>query len=686
MNDLDDHNINLRNQLLTFAVVTVLILTGVYILYPEDTSGTNPPFQLYNNTKTLVSGSYFVKVDVNDNDREPWQYYAALSFVPVVMGEKVVGGDQIRPLIFSTSPAKPNPINKYNDLQTIDLSDYGEDANEASINIATEYWTSINTIIISSDYEHALLASPLATLLDVPIIIDGKKTNNFIKESDIKSAITVGKAKNFKNIGIKHLDTRMDIWEMYLDELGKTGDECDYIVITNPRDINYYDTDLYIPGLSLASAVLASGHNAIITTGDYTVDIEDIRKLGYGLGDAGSGERGSSPDNITEEEEEVLWTKINHYSTRIDNDIDTAYDFLKMNEQPVKYVGLVGGPAALPMVYIKSPIWWEDVPQDEKGEEYVATDTYFGDTDIKLGDSNDQINNYYYNNEDLYNQELNTGRIVAQNLGDATALVTRSLGYWNYEFEGGYLPNHWSRRALIVTSLMTGDSDNAAARHQQEKFLENNMAAEKYDPNDVATFNNVNGLDVKDQMEKVNGIIFDGHGYPDGWYHMWTSPASEEANWDRIGAEDINELTLKAVPVFGACCLSSALDWPAVGAGGSNEKEMTPENCMSLAFIHAGAMCYIGATEESWGAFIGGLFDEDIDAWGYGDFDMPTMFWHYLLNNNQEIGLALNNAKLMFLEEVWTSTENKPFAYLCVLETVLYGDPAASNGHPGYSK
>ena len=149
----------------------------------------------------------------------------------------------------------------------------------------------------------------------------------------------------------------------------------------------------------------------------------------------------------------------------------------------------------------------------------------------------------------------------------------------------------------------------------------------------------------------VNGIIYDGHGYPDGWYHMWASTGDEDADWDKIGAEDVNKLVLHAVPVFGACCLSSALDWPMVGAGGSHEKLMTPDNCMSLAFIRAGAMCYIGATEESWGSFIGGLFDDDADAWGYGDFDLPTMFWDALLDGDR-IGPALNAAKDKFLTEI----------------------------------
>ena len=685
MDEFNDEPKHLRNQLLTCAVIIGLILTGMYILYPEDAAGNRIEFNLYNNNKNLITGSYFVVLDSTENENRDWQFQAAVTYIPAVMGEKMLAGEEYRPLVFSTSPAKPRPIAKYSDLTTIKISEFGEDTNEASIEIAKQYWASAKTIILVSNYNYALLATPLATLLDLPIIFDGKKTDDFISDMGVKSAITIGKVRNYNNIGIKHLSSTGDIWEMYVDSLKKNGEKCEYIVVTNPYDINLDDPDLYIPGLSLASGVLAAGRNALLVTGDYTAKLEWIQQLGYGLDDAGSGERGNDEDNLTDEQELELQLNVNNKAVQIDKDISEAVEFLKTYEFSPKYVALVGGPVAVPMMYVKSPVWL-DSDQEEKGEEYIATDTYFGDLDVNLDSEEDQNKNYYYDYDELYEPELAVGRIVAQDLGDASALVTRSLGYWDYEFEpAGILEiNHWSKRALIVTSLMTGDSDNMAAKHQQEMFLENLMIAEEYNPDRIGATTDINGLDVKDQMERVNGIIYDGHGYPDGWYHMWMSTGSDESDWDRIGAEDINQLNLHAIPVFGACCLSSALDWPAVGSGGSNEKSMTPENCMSLAFIHAGAICYLGATEESWGSFFGGLLDDDPDAWGYGDFDLPTMFWDHLLHHNLEIGWALNDAKEQFLEEIWTDPAGKPFARLCMLETVLYGDPAAQNGHPDF--
>ncbi len=687
MDDYDynynESNIKLRNQLLTIGVITILILTGVYVLYPETKGDSSPIFKLYRNNKNIITNSYFIELDNAETD--PWQFEAAVVLVPAIMGEKILGGKKYQPLIFSTTPDRPGNVNKYKDLNpTIKISGYGADSNEASMNIAEEFWTKINTIVLVSDYRSALVVSPLATKLNLPIIIDGPKTKYFINDNNIKSAITLGSVRNYNDIGIKRLNNDEELWQFYFDEVIEPNNEkCEYIVVVNPFDINYNNPKLFLPGLSLVGSVLATGHNGIILAKNYMTNISWSRQLGYGLGDAGSGERGADKDTITEDEELELLASNNKYAILLDNDINEVADFLKQREHDPKYLALVGGPAALPMMYVKSPVWYEDVDQEEKGEEYIATDLYYGDLDVKLGTQGVLENNYDYKDEELYEQEFAVGRIVGTNLCDASTLVARSLTYWDYEYidDGNELID-WKRRAVIVTSLMTGDSDNLAAKHQQEVLLESFIIAEQYNPDRIAATENVQGLDVKSQMENVNAIIFDGHGYPDGWYHMWTTTGDEDANWDRIGAEDIYDLTIHAVPVFGACCLSSALDWPVVGGGGSSEKEMTPENCMSLAFIHAGAICYIGATEESWGAFFGGLVDENPDAWGLGDFDLPTMLWEYILDG-YPIGLALNKAKEKFLTKVWTDTESKPFAHLCMLETVLYGDPAAQNGNPG---
>ncbi|MEM3342262.1 MAG: hypothetical protein QW728_06175 [Thermoplasmata archaeon] len=136
------------------------------------------------------------------------------------------------------------------------------------------------------------------------------------------------------------------------------------------------------------------------------------------------------------------------------------------------------------------------------------------------------------------------------------------------------------------------------------------------------------------------------------------------------------------MPVFGACCLSSSIDWPVVWNTSENRQDMTPDKVMALSFIHAGALCYIGATEESWGAFFGGLNDGNPDRWGFGDFDLATMFFSRVFTG-EDIGTALMNAKEFFYTIEWQNEADRPFARTCYLETVLYGLPDTQWYYPG---
>ncbi|MCG2825417.1 MAG: C25 family cysteine peptidase, partial [Thermoplasmatales archaeon] len=116
-----------------------------------------------------------------------------------------------------------------------------------------------------------------------------------------------------------------------------------------------------------------------------------------------------------------------------------------------------------------------------------------------------------------------------------------------------------------------------------------------------------------------------------------------------------------------ASCLCSALDWPTIWAGATDERPGEPDTFFSLGLIHAGALAHIGSTEESWGAFFGGEFN------GYGDFELATMYFDELLSNDLSIGMAHSTAK-----QNYYSQYNSVFDKTCFLENVLYGEPAVN--------
>gem|GEM_PF-1264866 len=608
---------------------------------------------------------------VNFDPTQKWQGESAICFTPAFAqgsdGKKIEFGtkSRYRPVFFDSGNEVPSGLDKYEGKTNFAVAEYGSNPTEVSIAIAQKFWEKIEVVVVVPNYENATFAVPLASYLNAPLIYDyeGRHANEvreFINKNKIKNVISVGK-NNIYGVAKMFLKTQKDVWDYYLSVL-RGGDKCEYIVVTNPTDIDFSNKSRLVPGLSLVSSTLSSERLGIVITCDYSVPIEYNFALGYGTGDAGSGERGEDPDWLPEEEEIALQNYINARAAKVDNAIDDAFEFLTKKGYQAKYVCIVGDTESVPMMYVKSPIWYEgSTDSSESGEEYVASDMYYGDLDIKLNESMtfENSENYYQREDALYTCELAIGRLVARNTLDASALVARSLGYWKYE----YKPDDLAYRfALIVRSWAVGMGRLIPPAHQTAVFAENGMLA-------YWLLGAKAGLQAPSQMPTTNAVMYDGHGYPDGWYVTWASTDDPDANLDRIGTEDVESLDLHAMTVFGACCLSSALDWPVCWNGSAKELKMDADKFFSLGVLHAGAMGYIGATEESWGDF----------ARGTGDFSFCTTFWEDFLGKGIPQGEALRLARERFYFEQYYNE----YGRVCVLETVLYGDPAGISYHPG---
>jgi hypothetical protein len=464
------------------------------------------------------------------------------------------------------------------------------------------------------------------------------------------------------------------------------GYACNYIIVTNPKDLR---NDVMVQGLSLNSAVLGAFRKALIIIGDYTVEKELLFKLGYGCGEAGAGERGGDEDILSDEEEMSIQKIINNKAIKIDNDVEYAVEFLKKRNMNAEYLALVGAIDTVPMLYIKNPIWYENANDGNNGEEYLATDSYYSDLDLRLelrrneiGDyicngttGNYEGSNYEFEKDSLYTQELAVGRIIAWNLLDSSALIARSLEYTK--------PSYTLREDFnsILTSRVCGTASPGSAEEQANVFRNVPLLSTRlqwlpvstlgfWEPKDISS-SHAAGDPAK--MTKANFIIYDGHGFPDGWYYWWVHMHEQEESPDTIRTEDVRDLALKPSIVFSASCLCSALDWAVIWNGSEDERryeELGMEMFFSLALIHAGALAHIGSTEESWGAFIGGKLQ------GYGDFDLATFYFEKLLDNDLTIGVAHSMAKEQFIGS--QSAYSLPFTQTCFLENVLYGEPAAN--------
>lgn len=660
---------NTRNQKLLVVVVIVLILGSFIVLNKkeEDKEKIEAPF----NVKLVGNKTIDKPLLVQIEKEKLWQYAPALNFAVLAVYPK--NENELLPLYYTFGNEIPWAVQKIFDKfgeTEVNMSDYGDSAHVASLKLAVDYFSNIDKFILVPDYENALKSVSLATMFQVPIIVDGIYTQDFIDKNDFSMVIIINcnnsQISKIKGTNLIKLNSDEELWSYILEN----GGGSDYIVATNPNDIDINE-DYLINSLSLTSGILSAYYQSLTITGDWSINYTWTQLLGYGTGDAGSGERGGEEDTLPQEEELKLQLLINNKAILLDNEIDKVAQFLKNNSIEPKHLALVGDIAALPMFYILSPIWYEDVNQDEKGEEYIATDSYYNDLEITFdiennvaNGSNSYIENNYFEMDDrLYTQEIAVGRIVARNILDASSLIQRSIGYWKYEYQQGWKAYH---HASIITGHVVGNCEWLSPLKDENVFLQNDIIATAHDGVEA-------GLASTTFMENSVAVAYNGHGYPDGWYPTWASTHDNSVNADRVGTEDVEWRHFPAQIITGAACLSSGLDWTYVWANSNNKWVMDENKYFSLGIIHAGSMGYIGSTEETWGDFV----------LGGGAFDLTNLFWKYFLGDDLTSGIGLSKGKEEFYKTVWTDDSERPFARVCFLEFVLYGDPAGLPYHPG---
>jgi len=117
-------------------------------------------------------------------------------------------------------------------------------ATDVSIETATYIYSSASTIIIISNdlenYQLSLTAGPLASYLDMPILIFENNTNeilNVCNDLNATDAIIIGDIQlDLPDINITTLETSMDIQNMILSTINSKFGEINYITLTNPSD------------------------------------------------------------------------------------------------------------------------------------------------------------------------------------------------------------------------------------------------------------------------------------------------------------------------------------------------------------------------------------------------------------------------------------------------------------------
>lgn len=499
------------------------------------------------------------------------------------------------------------------------------DLTEASLKIAEMLENPEKTAFIFNEYSYGLAAVPLASYLNAPLIYAKKL-------EDVKGKLAGLNITKFITLGFRGGDKEMlkikDVQEYFLNILAERGDYCDYIVVANTYDIEIEHKDNRFPQdcMSMSAASLAAFRKALIAVVEFEPD--------------------DAKWNNTEQVEEVK------------DAIVKARILVLTHGMVPHYICLVGDPKMIPMKY------YTGCGTGEWAEEAVPTDNYYADFD-----------------GNPFTQEMSIGRIVGRDVGDASALVARSAGYQRMveleKAKGGLAGtdiNTWIKNAYFLEGTLLIELFSTGDVVAVNKMLTEGGFITKFRHSAVGALSSQN-MDIYDN----NYIIYYGHGGDDGWYYFGIGGGDAV----RVGPEDLEGKIIPPGNGIAGSCLTSALDDMSEYAKSPIDKRI------SLAFLRAGAVSYVGGTRVTWG---------EVKVWPVLESSCNGMLCNRYIENlvrfNQTLGDSLMIAKNEYYK--MASNMNRTVIYIdnnfiphtyhgltpwdnrTMLAYPLYGDPAVN--------
>ncbi len=622
---------------LSIAVIGIVVLSG-----GDDTPGKDVPDGEWIgilNSATSVRTSYLDnKILTIDSSMEhsPLVTVSASSAAVRKMGS----GMAYTPIIITDE--EDDAFDRYLSLSEREPIKIGaNDPPLDTINIARQNFQVADVIMVYSTYQEGLKGVALASYYGIPMIYATEETSELgelMEELEVKYAISIGEAP-ILSVPTMGLDTGEGPChnEFFLMCLGSKGDSTDYVVVTNPKDIeNNWGRPDQIPtrGVSMASAQLIAYRSAL----SFFVKGYNSSELSVNFDD---------PENFNQMGASVEVS--NGYAFDIKENMIHAWNLSQENEAfDLKFLGIVGDPIGVPFHY-------EYFDPAETGvtlsnTRFIASDYYFSDLE---GDEK---------------QEISYGRIVGRTLTDTSLLLARTLGFDEYsesQFERG---NDLDQR--IFDTLSPDWKDNAGVFIGTSKPFPlpgalKHMKKYHYDVlGDGGMFvtseesMRLNDVTADMVMDKMNYLMYCGHGLQSAWY-------SNRA--DNIDARFVSTQELK--PGFTAvmACLTGRID----------NLEDNKEDMISMSFIHAGLNGYIGASRLAYGLFAIGDGEQGL-LLDTGALYLVDCITDHFVNEDLTIGELLMVSRNDLIDK-WgldgNSNESQE-AITTTWEYLLYGDPA----------
>lgn len=625
-------------KLTALLIIITVICAGIFVILQDENEKKITHSEDWWLNTLSESSSNFTEYKNNKVFVVEWEQdincaISTACLTPLVISHQNETEVEYNPLLIKSSDYQSKGVNTLLELTPREQVEISIDKPTiTTTQFAKNGWSHSETILFVSSYNGSILGSPIASYLGIPIIYipDNSLENTALVKETIenlgcKYGIIIGNVINDFNLEVLQL-AEENVNEFFLKILTEKSDFSDYIVVCNPKDVtDYYwgeSGHIPIPAQSVLTAQVAAYHKGIVFFG------EGLEYIGKEFGDGFTQlgvelDYSNSKANITKEK--VL----------------EGVNLLQSYSMEAEYLCLVGGPVTLPFHY-------EDLMAYTEERQYLPNDYYFGDLDGQPG------------------QELAIGRIISNTVFDASALVTRNLGFSeikDYQFPKDdssiyydTVSDNWKENSMIaIGTTKIGPAPG---------ILTPTLANQSRTMSDAGYWVTQLGYDVaqadivREIIDEMNYNVYYGHGSHDSWYSAVANP---------VDADTINSVDLK--PGFGIAmaCQTSMTD----------NAEHPLDQYISLAFLNSGFTGYVGATRVAYGLYDYEQDESTGNLRGTDALYLVDVFSKKICAEDKDVGIALKEAKnALIVKQGWESGGES--TQITVFEYVLYGDPASN--------
>jgi hypothetical protein len=490
--------------------------------------------------------------------------------------------------------------------------------------------------------------------------------DDYVSVGSYREALWVAPLAHLENLVMIQGKSTFISQEHVWNTLYSRGHSADYIVVTNPydmdvptlmhfsKDYNEYDSKYHVPSLSILAAELAAYHDAYVIT-----DIEP------------------SKEKIATMDIDLNTRAIGTYLTL--KNVSSEYG-------PAEYVCIVGSAAAVPQF---------QMPGNGDGDVIVNSDCMFGFLD-----------------DDQYTQDAAVGRIINLNVQGASNQLAKIFAYEHLtdtvsveysDLAGGTKDVNWRLHGASFSGYQITYQRMQAtpARWICEDYEDESMEYEYMGPSGSGELlgdgvQNSDEQDIGTICEASGFVAYRGHGSDYG--SLYSLRVYTDRDKGMLSSEEAAQLDLPPQVAFFVACMNAKIH----GTGyGEDAADTEFERLFGVNYLYGGALAVGGATEVSysniaqdidslWARYGLGILHDDNHHWDLNDAWF-AFFWDGLLNHEEEygtVGKALQWAENRYIKYhenqvspfEWTDSDEWGGHWKEVTMFVIYSDPAFQPG------